>query len=601
MLTPNQILQKGRFSVVKSLGHNGFGESYEAFDNISNTNVLIKEIPESLNKVTTISQLESRKHAFAEKAKVLTELKHDTLLPADDFFSEVNHHYLVMKKSDGSMLSGLIEMKKSAFPPNNVVGWALKLLDAVHYLHRQTPPLYHLDIRPENLLLTPDGEIKLFTHNIIEHTGLKKYVISEDEQFDPANLPFSPLEQIWEGLDLASQKVILNSFEPEAQRILQQPPDAGSDIYAVGATLYYLLTARLPFDSLTRLLDILDGNDDPLPAPHKLNPNIPSEISEVLMKALELKREDRFASAAFMQQSLKTALARVMERELQADTRREEENVLEIPVFKPAAAKEPGEVKRFEGEQKRQIELMKKQLREAEERRSAAERRAAEAERLLLEKENQTSLRPDPAVSKIISDVEQSDPAEVPKAETKPAVEPKIAAPEKPDEAGPEVSAELFNSLSEETGGKSRSLMKAVAGVFILLIIGGGAFGIWHFYVQRSGMAKQNTSNEQPTTPAQKVETAPLPSPETAQETPADAAEIPAFTEEPTETSDPVQPNASQPVRTEPAAVQNAPKRNTPAVKSEPTPAAAVKPAATPKPVKPKNNSVTLDDLLEDN
>jgi len=117
-------------------------------------------------------------------------------------------------------------------------------------------------------------------------------------------LNYRPLEQLWGGLDGASQKVILNSYDERSRRILQQPLDARSDIYSVGATLYHVLTRTLPKDALERSIEILDGNSDPLTAPADLDSSIPEEISEVIMKSMELRREHRYDSAAIMRQVL---------------------------------------------------------------------------------------------------------------------------------------------------------------------------------------------------------------------------------------------------------------------------------------------------------
>ncbi|MEP6900390.1 MAG: protein kinase, partial [Actinomycetota bacterium] len=415
MLTTNQILQQGRYRIISQLGQNGIGFGYEAFDTVLEANVLLKEIRENLGKVTTSAQLEARKLAFADEAKRLTGIKHESLLQVQDFFSEIDRHYLVTEYIDGNTLGELLEKKNSPFPLADVGNWADRLLDALNYLHTLTPPIFHRQIKPSNIRLSSNGKTKLLVFGIVKSADDKAAMNGANQTLDAAVLPYLPLEQIWDGLDAASQKVILTNYDEKSEKILEQPIDARSDIYALAATLYQLLTARIPIDALTRSIDILEGKSDPLQSPNQLNPSVPREISDVLMKALEIKRENRFSSSVIMRQVLRTAFVRVKEREakevnqvkpetiaqvkpdtvtqVKPDTvtqvkpetiaqvkpeevkqiKQEDEAVLEIPLMQPnpvASPRPPVVVQKsleIEAEQARQLNFIKQQLREAEE------------------------------------------------------------------------------------------------------------------------------------------------------------------------------------------------------------------------------------------
>jgi hypothetical protein len=422
MPATNELLQEGRYRISQPA--TGDGNVFEAYDTVRNTTVLVHEFPVKLNKVTTLSQQESMRLAFANQAKALSEIEHESLLHVQDYFSEIDRQYIVMESFEGDDLKELMDRNKRAIAVAEVLGWADQLLDALSYLHSRKPAIIHRNIQPANLRLHPSGKVKL------TGVGIGSDVepdLTSDAQGD-GNLRYSPMEQIWPGLDAASQKVITNSYDDRSERILIEPLDARSDIYSLGATLYLLMTGIEPVDPLERSIDMLEGKLDPLREPTKVDSQIPAEISDVLMKALEIKRENRYDSAFIMREVLKAAVSRVEERD--AEDAREQQEAAEIirtaaqakveaPVeperdleaekaasearaqaemaarqaeleaAQAAAAAEAAAAKAAaEAEQRRQDELMQKQLREAEQQRLRAEQEAAEAAQLkMLEQE----------------------------------------------------------------------------------------------------------------------------------------------------------------------------------------------------------------------
>ena len=94
-----------------------------------------------------------------------------------------------------------------------------------------------------------------------------------------------------------------------------RPLDARSDIYSIGASFYHVLTGTLPVDALERSVAMLDGKPDPLTQPADLDPGIPPEISDALMRAMSIRRENRFDWAVIMSQVLRTAMVRAKERQ----------------------------------------------------------------------------------------------------------------------------------------------------------------------------------------------------------------------------------------------------------------------------------------------
>ena len=310
MLTTDQVLGKGRYRIIGSFTQDNTGSLYEAYDTVSNANVVLRESVGS-GGVMTPAQLDQINEAFAGEAKTLSSVRHESLLSVQDYFSEIDRHYLVMESVDGCDLTKFLQPDEKMPALGDVLKWADQVLAALDYLHSLPQSIVHRDIRPANIRLTSNFKVKVLTAGI----GNGEVIMpSASNPADAAVLNYRPLEQLWGGLDPASQKVITNSYDDRSRRILMQPLDARSDIYSVGATFYHVLTRTLPKDSLERSIEILDGNSDPLTPPSELDSSIPEEVSEVIMKAMELRREHRYDSAAIMRQVFETAQQRAKAR-----------------------------------------------------------------------------------------------------------------------------------------------------------------------------------------------------------------------------------------------------------------------------------------------
>jgi serine/threonine protein kinase len=624
MLATNEVLRQDRYRIIHHFGEDMTGAVYEAYDNVLGTNVMLKEIVVNLEKVVTAAQLETRNQAFASQAKVLTEINHESLLNIYDYFSEIDRQYLVMESIGGQTLHELMEKDKSPIALSVVTNWAEQLLDALHCLHTRHPQIIHGDVKPQNIKLTSTGKIKLLALGIAKNQDSKTNPPVKNQSAFVAP-HYLPLEQIWSGLDQTSRKVILNSYDESSEKILEQPLDVRSDIYSLGATLYHLLTARLPIDALERSIDILEGKADPLPKPNEINSKIPSEISDVLMTALEIRREHRFSSAVIMRQILRTAILKVREREAE-ESRKPEKSTQEIKSAEqktPEAERRSGEQERIEkelkivaekkpeaeAEQKRQLELIQQQLREAEAQRLKAEERAAAAEKLLREKEAGKSSDEDiiklndSDVLEIGNDellelsnkevievteahVHTSEPLiEVQAIEVLPAAENSLPEPVNQNFT-PENSDDEYKELFVQPASDNRIFKRMLAAVVCLLALGGAGWGIWSF------------SSSQPTEPKQTISVQPDASSEAAKpEKVAESSPAPVVQTTPeAETTSSSQAVVDTTVNsTDSTVVED---------NSVSTPASIKAKRKTPPPVKPQSaqkKAVTVDDIIRDN
>jgi hypothetical protein len=247
------------------------GAVYEALDQRLDTTVALKE---------TLFDDERLRKQFEREARLLARLHHPALPRVSDHFSERDGQFLVMQFIAGDDLAEMMVRKNGPFPPHQVLTWADQLLDALDYLHTQDPQIVHRDIKPQNLKLTARGQI------ILLDFGLAKGQASEISRLTTAASIFgytpnyAPLEQI-QGLGT----------------------DPRSDLYALAATLYHLMTGVKPPDALTRAAALVNGQPDPLRLAGEGNDAVTPEIDLVLRKAMSQNRDQRYANAADMRKA----------------------------------------------------------------------------------------------------------------------------------------------------------------------------------------------------------------------------------------------------------------------------------------------------------
>ena len=610
MLSINQVLQQGRYHITNRIEHEETGVTYQAFDNVLQTNVIIKETSFDLK-----SSPNPYKYPIAKQMENLISIKHESFTQIHGFFSEVDHQYLVTESVEGQNLKKLLEVNGRPFPLFTVLTWTEQLLDALNYLHSKIPPIIHRDVTPTNLTLTGDNKIKLLTYPIIKEFNPQKGT-RQTGSVGQQQLPFLPLEVLWETLDYASQKVILNSYDEPSAEILESPIDERSDIYALGATIYYLITGRAPIDTLERSIELLEGKEDPLTSPNKINSQVPRNVSAFLLKALEIRRENRFESASAMRQALQPMLELMRKVELEKQRAVEDPKVIKSALHEVELARQA--LKRQREAERRKNQAIEQWAIKAENsvrstlENKTAEEQTVEVPALVAKPEDDSpaavSLTPvpsPPTPEKSTSDsiLVAAAPAAV--GETK-GLDPVALKEEKPATVDPlstQISAEpdvewnteqrideddsdLFLSVQMEP--KRSSWLIPVICVVVLLAVG-GFFGYKY-------LGSQNSVKGEQTTPEQKVsatiDPAPAPS-ETVAPRPVDSpAENPVAVPADTVTEQtPTEPAPEAQETAEPGSkVKKAPAQ----IDKKPAPATAKTPA-------PKKKELTVDDLINDN
>lgn len=266
-------LLRNRYEIVGLIGSGGMGTVYLASDNrLEGRQCAIKEtLP--LFGFSPEAAANARKQ-FQQEASILARLDHPGLPKVSDFFSDRDRDYLVMDFVPGqNLLQKLQEAHRAQrhLVEATVLDWVEQLCDTLTYLHTRTPPVLHRDIKPANIKLTPDGRLKLVDFGLVKPldpsdsrtlTGLQGL----------GSLPYTPLEQYVEHLGHT---------------------DARADLYALGATLYHLLTGQPPASAQERYI-----NPESFAQPKALNPAISARVERAILAAMAPHPKDRPASVA---------------------------------------------------------------------------------------------------------------------------------------------------------------------------------------------------------------------------------------------------------------------------------------------------------------
>jgi serine/threonine protein kinase len=272
MIETGKILQQ-RYRIDKQIGQGGMGAVYVATDERFGSVVAIKE---------TLLMDDSYRKAIEREARLLNSLKHTALPRVTDHFLEEEGQFLVMEFIPGEDLGHAIERDAKPFPVEKVLNWADQLLDALDFLHTQATPVIHRDIKPQNLKLTPKGQIILLDFGLAKGNPTDAGHQTAAKSIFGYSRNYASLEQI-QGTGT----------------------DPRSDLYSLSATLYHLLTGVPPEDALTRAMAVLSGQPDPLVPANRLREEIPAGVAGILYRTMDLNAALRPSSAAEMRVMLR--------------------------------------------------------------------------------------------------------------------------------------------------------------------------------------------------------------------------------------------------------------------------------------------------------
>ncbi len=242
----------GNYKIVSEIGHGGISRVYLAIDERANKTCAVKEVRKVLDSDSLVVQ-----QGLAAEAEALKKLHHPHLSSIIDVIDRDDTFLIVMDYIEGRSLESVVK-RDGPQEPEKVIEWSRKLCDVLGYLHHQQPPIIYRDMKPANVMLKPDGNITLIAfaaardHEAVVSTaylGTRRYAAPEQ---------FGGRDQI----------------------------DARTDIYCLGATMYYLLTGYSVEDTCFEVLPL-----------GMLNPSFAGTgLERVVAKCCQIDPRNRYQS-----------------------------------------------------------------------------------------------------------------------------------------------------------------------------------------------------------------------------------------------------------------------------------------------------------------
>ena len=262
MLSSPPPLIHDRYRLVEWLSQGNMGMIYRAHDEALDRQVVIKFIRPEIASAENSAR-------FLREARLVARLSHPNIMAIYDIGQQDGWNYLVLEYIPGRDLYSLTRQNGGRLPVPQGLEMARSVLQALDYAHQQG--IIHRDIKPENILVTPDGQVKVADF----------------------------------GLALAGGEARLTQESTVAGTVLYLAPETingassepRTDLYAVGAVLYEVLTGRPPFDGENLLAIISQIVHGSLTAPRQLNPEIPPVLETIILRLMARDPEQRFASA----------------------------------------------------------------------------------------------------------------------------------------------------------------------------------------------------------------------------------------------------------------------------------------------------------------
>ena len=261
----------GRYEITELIGVGGMADVYKATDLMENRVVAVKILK------AEFSENEDFLRRFRNESKAIAVLSHPNIVKIYDVGFTDEIQFIVMEYIDGITLKELLE-QQGVLRWKDALKFVVQILKALQHAHDKG--IVHRDIKPQNIMLFPDGTIKVMDFGIARFSRIDGKTLSEKT--------FGSVHYI----------------SPEQAK--GEMTDERSDIYSVGVLLYEMLTGRKPFDGDSPISIAVKHMQDTAVPPREIMPSIPESLEEIVLHAMERSPARRYQSAAEMINDIST-------------------------------------------------------------------------------------------------------------------------------------------------------------------------------------------------------------------------------------------------------------------------------------------------------
>lgn len=317
------VRQVGKYKLVGEIARGGMAVVYEGIHPTLGRPVAIKMLSHALVYQRHFAD------RFRNEARIIGSLRHPGIVEVFDCEEAYATIFIIMEKLAGHDLERLIE-ERGPFPPEQVRSIIHQLAGALDYAHRHG--IVHRDIKPSNIILDENGLTKIMDFGIAMVPDLEKGMTIDHDMFLGTPLYTSPEQATGDQID------------------------GRADLYSLGLVAFELLTGAPPFDSLDAHEVLVKQVEEPIRPPRLLNPNVPADLNEFVLRATQKRPEDRFQSGreiqAFLSKQSGVSLTEVGVKTLTVLYDHESSHDVDLWMnrVKALAAQIPGAVVRFSSE-----------------------------------------------------------------------------------------------------------------------------------------------------------------------------------------------------------------------------------------------------------
>ncbi len=269
--------QIGGYEILDAIGRGGMATVYRARQSSMNRSVALKVLPRQYINDETYMQ------RFVREVEIVSQLEHRNIVPVHDYGEYDGQPYIVMRYMTAGSVDDLL--KHGPLPLDKVLDIVEQITPALDYAHSKN--VLHRDLKPSNILLDDDGGA------YITDFGIARIL---DEQHTAG---------------ITTQGVVGTPSYMSPEQAQGHDLDGRSDLYSLGIMIFEMLTARRPFESDTPYSIAVMQVMTPPPSPRVFNPEVPPQVENVIFKALEKKRENRYPTGVQLSQAMKEAVANI--------------------------------------------------------------------------------------------------------------------------------------------------------------------------------------------------------------------------------------------------------------------------------------------------